>query len=330
MAYLRPMTLDTRSGEGQDASRSSVDATDGLRRGATRLTLGVALALVAVKVAAWLMTGSVALLAAAVDSLVDAAASLVTFLGVRYAGRPPDRDHRFGHGKGEAVAAFTQATFLAGAALVLVFQSVERLIFPARLDSIGFGIFVAVLSLLVAVGLVMMQTVVVRRTGSTAIAADRTHYATDIAVNAAVLASLALTRATGWTRADPVFALGIAAYMVWGAARIARGALAQLLDRELPAKDRERIERAVTGCAGAEAMHDLRTRHAGDRTFVEFHVEVRGDMSVAEGHRIVDEAEAAVAALLPGTVEVTGHLEPFGIEDERLDDRVRRKQSPPA
>lgn len=300
----------------------------GLRQGASRLTLGVALALVVVKLAAWLATGSVSLLAAAVDALVDAAASLVTFVGVRYAVRPPDREHRFGHGKGEAVAAFTQATFLAGAALVLLFQSVERLIAPAPLAAIGFGLAVTVLSLLVACGLVVMQTMVVRRTGSTAIAADRTHYATDIAVNAAVLAALAVTARTGWTRADPAFALVIAAYMVWGAARIARGALAQLLDRELPGAERDRIKRAVLGCAGAEAIHDLRTRHAGDRTFVEFHVEVRGDMPVAEGHRIVDAAEAAVAALLPGTVEVTGHLEPFGIKDDRLDDRVRRK--PPA
>lgn len=298
----------------------------GLRRGASRLTLAVAVALVAVKLAAWLATGSVSLLAAAVDALVDAAASLVTFLGIRYAGRPPDRDHRFGHGKGEAIAAFTQATFLAGAALVLVFQSIERLIVPAPLAAIGFGIAVTVLSLLVAAALVAMQTVVVRRTGSTAIAADRTHYATDIAVNVAVLAALAVTRATGWSRADPVFALAIAAYMVWGAARIASGAFTQLLDQELPAAERDRIKRAVTACAGAEAIHDLRTRHAGDRTFVEFHVEVRGDMSVAEGHRIVDAAEAAVAALLPGTVEVTGHVEPFGIEDDRLDERVRRQR----
>jgi cation diffusion facilitator family transporter len=291
---------------------------------AARTSLVVAVLLVVLKIAAWLATGSVALLTSAVDALVDTGASLVTYFGVRYAERPPDREHRFGHGKGEAVAAFTQATFLAGAAFVLTFQAVQRLIFPEPLDALALGAWVIAASMLAAAALVVMQTWVVRKTGSTAISADRTHYLTDIAVNAAVLVALGVTKWTGWDRADPSFALMISCYLLWSAFAIARGALVQLLDRELPTTDRRRIREAVLACKGVRNIHDLRTRHAGDRIFVEFHLEVDAGLPVTAGHAIGDATELAVQTLLPGLVEATAHIEPYGIKDERLDDAVRR------
>lgn len=293
-----------------------------LRRLASRTSLFVAVVLVAVKLLAWVMTGSVALLTSAVDALVDTGASLVTYFGVRYAERPPDRDHRFGHGKGEAVAGFTQATFLAGAALVLAFQSVQRLIFPEPIGALEIGLWVIAASLLVAIGLVALQTWVVRKTGSIAIAADRAHYLTDVAVNAAVLVALGVTKWTGWERADPAFALTISGYMLWNAHEIAKAALVQLLDRELPKEDRQRIRKAVLGCEGARNIHDLRTRFSGDRIFVEYHLEVDGDLTVNDGHAVADATEAAVERLLSGTVEATAHLEPLGIKDDRLDVRI--------
>jgi ferrous-iron efflux pump FieF len=296
----------------------------GLRRLASRASLTVAVTLVAMKLAAWVVTGSVVLLTSAVDALVDTGASFVTYFGVRYAERPPDRDHRFGHGKGEAVAGFTQAVFLAGAAVILVFQSIDRLISPELITSIDLGLWVIVVSLIAAAGLVVMQTWVVKRTGSTAIAADRAHYLTDVAVNVAAFLALGATKLTGWTRADPVFALAISAYMVWNAYGISQQALTQLLDQELPVPERQRIRAVVLDCDGVRDVHDLRTRYAGDRTFVEFHLEVDGNLTVDRGHEIGDLAERAVAELLPGTVEVIAHLEPVGIEDDRLDSRVRR------
>jgi cation diffusion facilitator family transporter len=296
-----------------------------LKNLSTRVTLAVAFALTVVKLGGWLITGSMALMASAVDSLVDAGASFVTLVGVRYAQRPPDREHRFGHGKGEAVAAFTQATFLAGAAFVLAFQSVQRFVFPIPLEAVEVGVVLIAGSLVVACGLVAMQSWVVRRTGSTAIAADRAHYLTDIAVNAAVLAALGVTEATGWSRADPAFALVISGYMLWNAYGIAREALEQLLDRELPTEDRRKIKEAVRACTGVRDIHDLRTRFSGDRTFVEYHLEVDPGLTVDVGHAIGDATELAVQSLLPGTVEATAHVEPHGILDERLDDAVAGK-----
>jgi cation diffusion facilitator family transporter len=268
------------------------------------------------------MTGSVALLTSAVDALVDAGASAVTFAGVRYAERPADLDHRFGHGKGEAIAAFVQGLLLAGAAVVLAAESIQRLIFPVELTALDVGLWVIVASLIATIGLVAMQTWVVRRTGSTAIAADRAHYLTDIAVNVAVLAALGIARITGWVHADPLFALAISGYMLWNAWEIARGALVQLLDRELPQEERRRIERSVLACPGVRGIHDLRTRDAGDRVFVEFHLEVDRFLPVEQGHAIADKAEAAVAGQFSRRAEVTAHIEPAGIDDERLDEKV--------
>jgi len=310
-----------------DRHEAATATAPALKSLSARVTLIVAIVLVVVKLAAWLATGSMALLASAVDSLVDTGASVVTLLGVHYAQRPPDRDHRFGHGKGEAVAAFTQASFLAGAAFVLAFQSVERLAFPVPLKALEVGVWLLGASLLIACGLVAMQTWVVRRTRSTAIAADRAHYLADIAVNAAALLSLRVTQWSGWTRTDPVFALAISGYMLWSAAAIAGAALEQLLDRELPREERRRIKEAVRACAGVRDLHDLRTRFSGDRTFVEYHLEVDPGLTVEAGHAIGDTTEAAVQRLLPGTVEATAHLEPHGIDDTRLDDAVAEKPS---
>jgi ferrous-iron efflux pump FieF len=293
-----------------------------LRRMASIVALVVALALVVVKVWAWVTTGSISLLTSAADGLVDVVASTVTFAGVRYAAMPADRGHRYGHGKAEAVAAFVQALLLAGAAVGLAVESVQRLFVPQALNQTGFGIWVIVGSSLAAAGLVAMQTLVVRRTGSTAIAADRAHYVTDVAVNIAVLIALLLEQFLGWSRADAIGALAISVYMLWNARGMAVHALFQLLDRELDEADRARIEAAVLACDGVQGIHDIRTRDSGDRIFVEFHVEVDGALSVEEGHAISDNAEKAVQRLFPST-DATAHLEPAGIKDERLDDLVK-------
>jgi ferrous-iron efflux pump FieF len=301
---------------------SETMSDDGLRRMASIVALVVALALVVVKVWAWHATSSIAMLTAAADGLVDVAASTVTFIGVRYAAQPVDRGHRYGHGKAEAVAAFVQALLLGTAALALGVESVQRIVFPEPLEQTGFGIGVIIASSLVAIGLVTMQTLVVKRTGSTAIAADRAHYVTDIAVNFAVLAALLLDHYLDWSRADAIGALLISLYMLWNARGMASDALVQLLDRELDDADRERIQSAVMSCEGVSAVHDIRTRNGGDRVFVEFHLEVDGGLSVAQGHAIADHAEQAVEHLFPRS-DVTAHVEPAGIADQRLDDLVR-------
>ncbi|MEX3925080.1 cation diffusion facilitator family transporter [Paraburkholderia sp. BR10936] len=283
---------------------------EALRRMSSIVALVVALGLVLVKIWAWVATGSISLLTSAADGLVDVVASCVTFFGVRYAARPADRGHRYGHGKAEAIAAFVQALLLGAAAVVLGIESVRRLLWPEPLNQTGLGIWVIVFSTLAASGLVGMQTLVGRRTGSTAISADRAHYLTDVAVNVTVLVALLLNHFLALARADALGALAISVYMLWNARGMALGALVQLLDRELGAAKRTRIEAAVA------------SRNGGDRVFVEFHLEVDGQMTVAQGHAIADGVEKAVARLFPAS-DVTAHVAPAGIKDPRLDDMLK-------
>jgi len=300
---------------------SQRNTDEALRRMASIVALVFALVLVVLKVWAWFATGSISLLTAAADGLVDVVASSVTFMGVRYALRPVDEGHRYGHGKAEAVAAFVQALLLTGVAVGLSIESGQRVVNPEPLNQTDFGIAVIVVSTLAAIGLVLMQTWVVKRTGSTAIAADRAHYATDIAVNIAVLVALLLDHLLDWPRADAIGALSISLYMLWNARGMAVAALVQLLDRELDDPERARIAAAVTAVEGVQGVHDIRTRNGGDRVFVEFHLEVAGELTVAQGHAIADDAERAVQRLFQAS-DVTAHVEPAGIVDDRLDDRV--------
>jgi ferrous-iron efflux pump FieF len=236
---------------------------------------------------------------------------MATFFGVRFAERPADAGHRFGHGKGEALAAFTQAILLAGTASVLAAQSCWRLIYPQSLTALTLGLWVAAGGIAISSLLAAMQTWVVRRTGSIAIAADRKHYLADAVLNGTVLVALALTSVTGWERLDPIFALVITGYMIRSARQVAVIASRQLLDHELPEEQREHIRATAVACPGARGLSNLRTRDAGDRAFVEFHLQVDGQLSVQEGHEIIDAAERAIAALFPRETEVIGHLEPM-------------------
>jgi ferrous-iron efflux pump FieF len=314
-------TSFTHTGHANAASPGTAESNAALRHIASVASVIVALALVGVKLWAWLATGSIALLSSAADALVDVVASVVTFTGVKYAAQPADREHRYGHGKGEAVAALVQAILLAGAAVGLGGESIARLITPAPLEDLGMGIYIVIGSTCAAAALVAMQTYVVKRTNSTAIAADRAHYMTDIAVNVAVLIALVLDHYFGWVRADSIGALLISCYMLWNARSMVNVSLSQLLDSELTDVEREKIRATVLACDKVQGMHDLRTRHAGDRVFVDFHVEVDGAISVTEGHAVCDVVEEAVAALFPAA-DVTAHLEPTGLDDERLDEQV--------
>lgn len=293
-----------------------------LRRLASNASFGLALCLVGIKVVAWALTGSMALLAAAVDGILDVCTSLVTFVGIRYAARPEDENHRYGHGKGETLAAFLQALLLAGAGCTLAFQGLRKFVHPEALTKLEAGLLMTAGSLAAVSCLVAVQSWVIRRTGSAAIIADRKHYVADIVVNIGVLVSLGTSWLTHWQRVDPVIGMGLSFYMIWCAWTMVRDALQALLDEELPDGDRRQIERTVRACPGAVDLHDLRTRNAADRKFIEFHLEVDGDISVRAGHDICERAADAVRALYEGNAEVLIHAEPAGIEDERLDLRL--------
>ena len=300
------------------------DRADRLRRLATLASVGVATTLVVAKLLTWFATGSVSLLSSLIDSAIDAFASIVTFVGVRHAMRPADVAHRFGHGKAEPLAAFLQAAFIAGSALILASEALSRLIEPRPIDNTGVGIAVMAFAIALTGGLVLFQRFVIRRTGSLAISADSVHYAGDLLINLAVIAALALTEATGAWFVDPLFALGIVLFLLCSAAGVGRSALDVLMDRELSEEDRARIKRIVLAHPRTRGLHDLRTRSTGADTFIELHLELDGDLSLDDAHAITDQVERQLMRAFPGA-EVMLHQEPAGIEDERLDERLVRQ-----
>lgn len=295
-----------------------------LRRRATWASVGVASTLILVKLGAYVSTGSVALLSSLIDSTVDLFASLVIFVGVRYALQPPDVTHRFGHGKSEPLAAMAQALFIIGSAVFLVYEGVNRLVNPEPVRHGWIGMSAIGVALVFTVALIVYQGHVMRRTGSVAIGADQLHYTADVGMNLAVLLALFLVQQTGWPYFDPIFALGIAGYLIYGAWAIAGTSLGMLMDRELPPEDRRRIREIVMAHPETRGVHDMRTRNAGDRIFIEFHLELDSHLTLEAAHDITDAVENEVAEAFTNA-EVLIHQEPEGLDDERLDQRLRRE-----
>ncbi len=289
---------------------------DRLRRRATYASVALALLLVAVKLAAWLDTGSVALLSSVVDSMLDAAAAAVNLLAVRHALTPADREHRFGHGKAEPLAVLGQSAFITGSALLLLAEAVRRLLQPAAVHNPPLGVAVMVFSIMVTVALVAYQRHVVRRTGSIAISADELHYRGDVILNASVIAALVLGGFFGLPILDPLFGAAIGLWIIWSALGLARLSLTQLMDQELPDDERERIREIAQSHPEVAAAHDLRTRVAGPTAFIQLHIEMDGAMSLIRAHEISDEVEAELRAAYPNA-EVIIHQDPEGIEEPR-------------
>lgn len=299
---------------------------DRLLKLATTISVSVASTLAVLKLAAWLVTGSAAILSSLLDSLVDVAASGILLISVRHALRPPDRSHRFGHGKAEPLGAIAQAAFVGGSALLLIFESAGRFITPEPVAEVPLGIAVMLVSLVATVLLVLFQRSVARRTDSTAIAADRLNYVGDTATSVVVLAVLVIGQRPGWQWLDPAAAIGVALWLLVSAARIARRAVDHLMDRELPREDRDRIAAIVRADPEVAGLHDMRTRSAGGTRFIELHVEMEGGLTLWQAHTICDRVEAALSAAFPES-EVILHQEPAGLDDERLDHRIYKRPS---
>ena len=298
------------SDSGQFAGRVTGDEAARLLRLATTASVATALLLIVVKLAAFLLTDSVSILSTLIDSLLDAAASLVNLIAVRHALVPADREHRFGHGKAEPLAAMVQAAFITGSAIFLVIEAMPRFFTPHAVSHSGIGIGVMAFSIVATLALVTLQRRVIRRTGSLAISADQLHYMGDVLVNGAVIVALILVVEFGWTFADPAFGIAIAAYILYNAWQIAGGALDMLMDRELPEAERARIRGVIQAHRGVLGIHDLRTRASGPQIFIQCHIELDPGQSLLQAHAIADAVEADLRRACPGA-EVIIHQDPF-------------------
>ena len=278
-------------------------------------SISVALFLLALKAYAALQTGSVAMLGSLADTGLDLLASLVTLYGVRFAAQPADSEHRFGHGKAEALAALFQVVVIALSALAILYRAIERLVQGEVTAHAEYGIGVSVIAIAATLALLAYQRFVIARTGSVAIHADHVHYQSDVLLNIAVIAALALDQYAGIRWADPVFGIAIALFLFIGAWRASTQAIDQLMDREWPVEKRQRFLAVAARHPELAGIHDLRTRTSGTQDFVQFHVWMAPDMTVAEAHRVMDEVEDKLAHEFPAT-EILIHIDPEGQVDK--------------
>jgi ferrous-iron efflux pump FieF len=277
-------------------------------------SIAMAVTLIGLKAWAAVQTSSMAMLGSLADSSLDLIASLVVLLGVRVAAAPADHDHRFGHGKAEAVAALVQVILISLSAVFIGFRAVQRLLAGAETAEAELGITVSVVAMILTAALITYQRHVVRRTGSVAIGTDRLHYSSDLFLNGSVIVALALDQFAGLVGADAVFGLLIALWLLWGAVTASSHALDQLMDKEWPEELRARFLAAAKEYPELSGLHDLRTRSSGTHHFAQFHVWVPAHWTVRQAHDRLDRIEEELQQRFPGT-EILIHVDPEGQTD---------------
>ena len=281
---------------------------DRLLRYTTYASVSTAALLILLKLFAWQNTDSVGILASLVDSVMDMAASLINLFAISHALRPADNEHRFGHGKTESLAGLGQAAFITGSAFFLILQAIFRFNNPEPLDNLQSGMGVIAISLVLTIGLVLLQRFTVQKTGSVAIKADELHYKGDILGGIGILFALFLTE-MGLTFADPLIGLLIGLYILYCAWEIGWESIQTLMDRELPKDIQHRIETIAVGHSRVMGIHDFRTRQSGLVNFVQMHIDLDKNMSLAEAHSIAEEVEANIKSAFPNT-DVIIHQDP--------------------
>jgi len=291
--------------------QTSSEETAKLLRLATYASISVALVLIAAKLMAWGLSNSVSLLATLIDSVLDAVASLINLIAVRHALTPADKEHRFGHGKAEALAGLSQSLFIVGSAGFLLLEAAQRMINPTDVAAAGTGIAVMVFSIIATLALLSLQGHVIRKTNSTAIKADSLHYKTDLLVNGSVIVALWLS-VRGWAGFDALFAGAIALYILFSAREIMVMSYDHLMDRELPEEHRDLITHLVLGHSSVRGMHDLRSRQSGTMAFIQLHLELDDDMSLLNAHKICDQVEASLMVAFPES-EIIIHIDPQSV-----------------
>lgn len=282
-----------------------------LTRRVTLMSVATAAVLVSIKLAAWIASGSTALLASMADSGLDLVASLVTFFAVRYAAAPPDAEHRFGHGKAEAFASLVQAGLVFASAALIAREAVGDFLAPHPLRQEGWAVAVMGVSIVLTLVLIRAQTVVLRQTSSVAVSGDRAHYASDLASNAVALIGIAASAWLGVNGLDAAAALVVAALLLWGAVGVFREASSQLMDQELPDEQRAEIARLATADGRLANVHQLRTRASGPYIHMQMHVDLDPEVTLEAAHQAIVAAEKRILEAFPAA-DILIHADPKG------------------
>ena len=275
------------------------------------LSVGAAVLTIALKVLAWWLTGSVGLLSDALESLVNLAGALLALWMLRLSAMPPDEDHPFGRSKAEYFSSGAEGGLIVVAALLIVWAAVPRLFAPQPISVPGLGIAFSVVASAVNLGAALVLLRAGREYHSIALEADARHLLTDVWTSAGVIVGVALVAITGWLRLDPLIALAVAINILWTGAKLMRRSVTGLLDPAIPQTERAEITRIFVEYSRryGVSFHALRTRHAGTRRFISFHLLVPDAWTVEHAHQLAEEIESRIRSLVPNA-STFSHIEP--------------------
>lgn len=299
--------------------------SDRLKNLAACTSISVAVILCLLKIFGAFVTDSLAVLSSMVDSLSDIFASLITLIAVRYSAKPASVTHRYGYGKAEALSSLTQAAFIAGSGLFVIYDGFNRFVSPRQIADTGIGLIIMIISIFVTLALITFQRHVAKITKSQAILADSAHYVVDLLTNGSIILSLIVVQFFDFIWFDTLTAVIIAAYLLFNAYDLAKQAIAQLLDEELDENIRSEVIKCAKSFDFIRGIHDFRSRDLGGTYLFEFHLELDGNLSLYQAHHYCSMVEEKILSKYPDA-QIIVHQDPAGIKEERLDNKITRNK----
>lgn len=290
-----------------------------LKKFAAFFATGISLVLIAIKTIAWHLSDSISLLSSLVDSLVDSFASFLNLIAIYHASKPADHEHRFGHGKIEALSALGQSLFILGSSLFIFKEATDRFMHPQPLENSKFIIGATIISIILTMILVLIQKHVIKKTKSLAIQADHAHYQTDLFINGGILAVIISDYFFHIPLLDPFFGATIAFYIAYAAYKILKQSMAILMDKELSEEDRGKIGALILSHPKVHGYHLLRTRSSGTGEFIQCHLELSGSMSLTDAHIISHEVEQKIRQTFP-KADIILHQDPAHLKEPHRND----------
>lgn len=305
-----------------NTSKTSIKTLNQLKSLAATASISVSVTLCLIKAVAAVTTGSLSILSSMIDSLTDILSSSISFIAVKFSNKPLTENHRYGYGKAESVSALMQAAFIAGSGGFILYDGIGRFIKPMPITQTAIGLWVMGISTLLTLFLITFQAWVVKKTKSTAIQADSAHYTVDLLTNGAIVLSLIIVHYLDWQWFDSFTAIVISLYLLWNAAHIALSALEEITDHEVDNDIKKTIIQIVQEEKDVKGYHDFRTRVSGLIMFIEIHLEMDGNLSLAQAHDISDNVEAKIIKVFP-LAQIIIHQDPYGLHEKRLDHEIQ-------
>lgn len=281
-----------------------------LMRKATFASIFTAIALIVLKFMTFVLTGSMAMLSTLLDSIQDSMTSFINFIAVKHATEPADKEHRFGHGKAQALGGAAQGIIIAIASFLLICESVSRLFNPKVITDIGLGIAITGIAIIATFFLVRFQKYVIKKTNSLSIKADMLHYEGDILMNVGVIVSMVLSYYLKWTFIDSLFGIAVGLYLLHVVYTILKESVGMLMDTEMPGFVRDEIKKIALSHKDVYEIYDLKTRQSGEDIFIQFCIRLDQELTLKRAHDITDELERQIRKVIPDSAVII-HPEPL-------------------